>query len=210
MTEKYTREIFIPPDTAHIKAEMAWVDMETTGLSADADDIPLEVGCIITDRDGREWATFRSLILSNDWEFRLGRAKPFVQDMHLKNDLKLELSVAFQNEEARRILSFNQVDNFMRDFLDAFGGPDNVMPMTGSTINFDREFMKFLPNSLQWFHYRNIDITTLSNCCKILNPDIYANCPQVPADKKKHRVLADIRDSIKLYQFYKDNFLFVD
>jgi oligoribonuclease len=209
MTDPYGTEVIVSQDIADIEADMAWVDMETTGLNVD-NEIPLEVGCIITDKDGRERATFRSLILSSDWEFRLERATPFVVDMHLKNNLKYDLAKADTDLNMRRSLSFNQVDNKLREFLDDFGGRAKVMPMAGSTINFDRDFMRFLPMSLEWFHYRNMDVTSLSNFCRILNSAVYAKCPQVPADKKTHRVLEDIRDSIKLYQFYKDNFLFVE
>jgi len=202
-------EVIVPPGDDLIESEMAWIDMETTGLDHDASDVPLEVGCIITDQDGNEKATLRSLIICNDWEFRLDRAVPFVVDMHLKNNLKYDLSVAADNSDLRRSLSFNRVDIELRGFLETFAGKDGVMPMCGSTINFDRNFMKFLPMSLQWFHYRNMDVTSLMNFCRMLNPAIYEASPNVPADKKKHRVLEDIRDSISLYKFYKDNFLFV-
>jgi len=205
------QEIHTPLGGEEIAIEMAWVDMETTGLSTKEGDVPLEVGCILTDWDGNEAVTFKSLIVPRNWEMELANAKPIVQEMHRKNGLASDLRevcAAMGERKAEEKLSFGEVDNEMFKFLDQFGDGPSVMPMCGSTINFDRDFMTFLPNSLSWFHYRNIDVSTVMNLCRGLNKSIHDQCPGFPADKKAHRVLADIRDSIKLYKFYKDNFLF--
>jgi oligoribonuclease len=193
-----------------IRSEMAWIDMETTGLLDKGEDqVPLEIGAVITDKDGYKVASFVSLILPSNWTYFMQKADRYVQNMHAKNGLASDLVEADQEDyDVRGELSFNSVDNRLRAFLETYGGDPKQFPMAGSTINFDREFMRFLPRSLDWFHYRNQDVTSLRNFCKPLNPAVYSRIPEIPEDRKQHRPLADIDDSIGLYQFFKDNFLF--
>ena len=182
-----------------------WIDMETTGLQPPIGrsyELPLEVGAILTNAALEELGDYSSLILPAHWRDTLAGSDQFVQDMHLKSELTAELELA---EKERRPYFLEDVDRGLRTWLDQFGGPPKAIPMAGSTINFDRHFMGFLPISLDWFHYRNIDVSSVKELCKKFNPGLYAQLP--PLDDKKHRVLDDLRASIAELKWYRDNFM---
>lgn len=207
-------QITVPTGGEDVKIELAWVDFETTGLETDPRSIPLEVGCILTDRDGNEAASYRSLIYGFGWYEALREADDIVREMHSANGLTntmVETARMLKDPiRAEKILGYPQVDQDMLDFLVGFAGAPKVLPMAGSTINFDRYFMKFLPMARDWFHYRNADVSSIKNFCRIFNPGLYAQLPQLPADQKAHRPLEDLRESIKELLFYRDNFFFVE
>lgn len=210
-------EAFLPnfqTRTEGVAAEMIWTDTETTGLDHEGDAL-LEVGVIVTDLDGNEAATYRSLVIEPNWRMKLINAHAMVKEMHENNGLRRDLSDLVDaldsspRGSAYVQFSSRRVDEHLREWLLGFG-ESQKFPMCGSTINFDRGvYDHHLQNSLSWFHYRNIDVSSLKNLCRMLNPDLYARLPQVPKEEKAHRVLDDIRASIEEYKFYKDNFLFV-
>ncbi len=192
-----------------VRPQMVWMDMETTGLQP-PDGRPfervLEVGAIVTDLHGNERASFRSLVLDEDWEETLESANEFVQSMHEKNGLKKEL-VEIETQYAFNELMPEEIDLQLRNFLSTFAGEEKIMPLVGSTINFDRYFLgKYFPESFRWFHYRNIDITTIRLLCERLAPQTYRNLPPLHGPVR-HRCLDDIRASIHEYQYFKRNFL---
>lgn len=201
-------------------AEMVWVDLETTGLFP-SDDYTLEVGIIVTDKYGREKASFQSLILHDGAmqridEIKQGRTEgdKFVFKMHTFNDLFAEL-VTLEDElfdahpDIAQMYSYNGVEAAAVEFLNQYAGEAKVMPMCGNTINFDRLFLgEHMDKLHDWFHYRNVDITSVRNLCRMLNPAVYASVPRAPEDAKWHRPLEDLRGSIAEYNFYRQNFLF--
>lgn len=195
-----------------IPAEMVWVDMETTGLQPPEGrrhEKVLEVGCIVTDLNGNERATFEHLVMAEDWEHMLSTAVPYVQSMHTKNGLWKSLSNWSDNDQyTLSDMEPETVDLRLRDFLNAAAGSAEEMPLAGSTINFDRYFLgAYFHESYRWFHYRNIDVSSVKGLCQRLNPELYKTLPRRPGQDKEHRCLSDIRNSIAEYQFYKNNFL---
>lgn len=190
-----------------VPAQMVWIDMETTGLQPPEgrpNEVVLEVGCIVTDIHGNEKASFESLVLNPDWREMLSTASDFVQRMHLENGLISDLTNADKNYRNGEMAAWN-VDIELRDFLNAYAGEPNEMPLCGSTINFDRHFLGAnFEESFRWFHYRNVDITTIRELAKRLAPSTYANRTIL---RGGHRCLSDIRASIAEYKFFKDNFL---
>lgn len=201
-----------------VEPELCWVDFETTGLDTDPESIPLEIGVVITDKFCQPRASFRSLIMEEDWEYRLARfAEPFVKDMHDKNGLIAHLArtkvLLPRNGPApwHKVLSAKCVNEELFDFLHEHGPGENKMPMAGSTINFDRHFMRgWLMHCNDYLHYRNVDVSTVKNLCRMHNPNMYKHVPQVPKEDKAHRVMQDLSASMKEYMFYVDNFLDVE
>jgi oligoribonuclease len=198
-----------------VEPELCWVDFETTGLDSDPGAIPLEVGVIITDKMCRPRASFQSLIMERNWLYRLSVAPKVVQDMHDKNDLKAhllrtqDLLPAGGPSAWFEVLNSVEVNKQLFDFLHEHGGGEGKLPMAGSTVNFDRRFMQaFLPHCNEYLHYRNVDVTTLKNLCRMHNPRVYAALPQTPADQKWHRPMQDLAGSMEEYLFYLDNFLY--
>ena len=79
-----------------------------------------------------------------------------------------------------------------------------VSPMCGNSIGQDRRFMvRYMPELEAWFHYRNLDVSTLKELCKRWKPDV-ANGFEKKAD---HTALADIRESIEELKYYREHFI---
>ena len=82
--------------------------------------------------------------------------------------------------------------------------PCGKSPMCGNTIYQDRRFLfKYMPKLEQYFHYRNLDVSTIKILAKSWRPDI----PKGLRKKSKHIALEDIRDSIAELSYYRDHFL---
>lgn len=185
---------------------LVWVDIETTGKDPEFGDIPLELGIAVTDLDGNPIDTFQSLLMNNSWGTKLVNADQIVQDMHTDSGLWQELVDNATNDALIRTCQFDVVDQRAQAWLEGLGVQPGVHPLVGSTINFDRSFMKqYFPGLHDhFFHYRNIDISTVRGLCQRLNPEVF---DQFEGTKGNHRVLADIGASIELYQFLKKEFL---
>lgn len=184
------------------------VDIETTGLSAQLE-IPLEVGLVITDVDGNVIDEFQSLIVMPNINAALAAATDYVKKMHAESGLLADLNRA-QTEivtTGYNPYMLAEVERKAVNFLKDNGIPRGSVELVGSTVNFDRAFMEsYLPDLLEHFHYRNVDLSTLMVLCRKLNPELFAKFERTPGN---HRVLNDINASLQLYRFMKDNFLHV-
>jgi oligoribonuclease len=182
-----------------------WIDLETNGLRADTH-VPLELGLMLTDKWGAEIASWKTLIWDpfypdfSTWD-------PFVRDMHIENGLRSDL-LQFQS------MTREQAARESVAWLKDQGVEPFTLPMCGSSIgSLDRPFcIEHLPKLHEFFHYRNIDVSTLRELCKILNAPLMEKITEDIADKyqEKHRVLEDIQDSITLYRSLYENFLFLE
>ena len=82
--------------------------------------------------------------------------------------------------------------------------PSKVSPMCGNTICQDRRFLaRFMPNLEEWFHYRNLDVSTLKELARRWRPDLVKGIPK----EGKHEALADILESIEELRYYRQHFL---
>ncbi|MNR22075.1 Oligoribonuclease [compost metagenome] len=76
--------------------------------------------------------------------------------------------------------------------------------MCGNSIGQDRRFMaRWMPELERYFHYRNLDVSTLKELCKRWRPDIAKGVVK----KGKHEALADILESIEELRYYREHFL---
>lgn len=185
--------------------EMVWIDMETTGTD-EVIDVPLELGLMVTNRFGREIDHISWLVVDEAWKDRVEDAKQdeLVGPMHRINGLWFDWDQALtlgQNTP-------RYVQDKAMDWLDKKEVPYGQMPLCGSSLRMDRAFCKkYLPDIEYFFSYRIIDISSDKEQCKLLNPKVYEK--MIWPDAKAHRVIMDIRDSIREYQYYLDNFLWV-
>ncbi|MDP3134927.1 MAG: oligoribonuclease, partial [Burkholderiaceae bacterium] len=77
-------------------------------------------------------------------------------------------------------------------------------PMCGNSIGQDRRFMaRYMPTLEEYFHYRNLDVSTLKELCKRWQPEIYKGFKK----KGRHTALADIYESIDEMKYYREHFL---
>ena len=172
---------------------LIWIDLEMTGLDTDRDGI-LEIATVVTDgdlnvlADGPEFAIahpLATLEAMDDWN----------RTQHGKSGLwrrVLEEGVALADAEARTL-------DFLREWV-----PAGASPMCGNSICQDRRFMaRWMPKLETYFHYRNLDVSTLKELCKRWKPEVAKGF----AKKSRHQALADIHESIDELKYYRDTFL---
>lgn len=191
---------------------LIWIDLETTGLSAKKD-MPLELGLAITDKWGDISAQHKWLVYEDTLAFKkaMGRgyAHPVVGSMHEKSGLWDDLV-----ERQAFALTRSNLDGVADSWLGDHGVVKGKLAMAGSSIgSLDRPFvLEHFPLLNERFSYRNVDISSIKELCRRLNPRIFEKMPEVTGynpTKVSHRVLGDIWDSIVEYKYYVDNFLFV-
>jgi oligoribonuclease len=82
--------------------------------------------------------------------------------------------------------------------------PKNVSPMCGNSIGQDRRFLvKYMPRLEAFFHYRNIDVSTLKELTKRWRPEVYKSFKK----QQRHTALADVHESIDELEHYRQHFL---
>jgi oligoribonuclease len=190
------------------KAEMLWIDLETTGLLA-LSEVPLELGLTITDKWGAVIGEWKTLIWEASPEYfdALENMIPYVRNMHEENGLLSDL-----NNFTTRTRQKTSKDAIT--WLESHGVEKFTLPMAGSSIgSLDRPFaIQHLPTLHEFFHYRNIDVSTVRELCKMHNPSLWDKMEQSMEGlvQEKHRVLEDIQDSLVLYRSLYENFFFLE
>jgi oligoribonuclease len=103
---------------------------------------------------------------------------------------------ASQTDEAAATV---QLLEFMREYV-----AERTSPMCGNSICQDRRFMaRWLPGLEAYFHYRNLDVSTLKELARRWKPEVYKGVVK----KGAHTALADIHESIEELRYYRDNFI---
>ena len=180
---------------------MCWVDIETTCLDPDKiEAFPLEISVVITDDDLRIVPDQnRTHVLYYDYDTCLtlfGHLNDNVVKMHTENGLWDDCKEA--NTTAR------EADILISEWIDSLDY--EPMPLAGSTISFDRAWLKaFFPNFHSRLHYRNIDTSTVKELTKRWNPPIHEHYKETAPKVKEHRSLGDIMESIREMTLYKDH-----
>ena len=170
-------------------ANLVWIDLEMTGLDTNADHI-IEIATIITDANLNEVAEGPVLAIHqplatmdamDDWNTR----------QHAESGLTarvLESRISAADAEAATL-----------QFLYRFVEP-GTSPMCGNSICQDRRFLaREMPGLEQFFHYRNLDVSTLKILAQAWAPAVAAGFSK----QSEHRALADIRDSIAELAWYR-------
>jgi oligoribonuclease len=172
---------------------MIWIDMEMTGLFPEHDRI-LELAAVITDDDLNIVSTSPVLVVHQAEEILAGM-DAWNQSTHKRTGL-IERVRASE-------LSELEAEAMMLDFLGQYIKP-NTSPMCGNSIGQDRRFMvRYMPKLESFFHYRNLDVSTLKELAKRWNPDVYRGVEK----KGQHEALADILESIEELRYYRQEFL---
>lgn len=178
-----------------------WIDIETTGLNPE-EELLLEVGFRITDIE-------LNLLGERDWQiwdtpsYDERELDSFILNMHTKSGLLDDC----QDHGS----TLDEVCGDMQDWLSGWG-VNKSDPMCGSSVQFDRSWMGIhLPLVHDMFSYRNVDISTVKELCRRLNPVLYGKIDSdVKTSKREiHRALPDLQDTCSEAGFYFENFLWL-
>lgn len=172
---------------------LIWLDMEMTGLNPESDRI-IEVAMIVTDSQLNVVAESPVLVIHQPDEV-LDGMDDWNKNTHGKSGLIEKVKASTLGEaEAEQILL-----DFMAQYV-----PPRITPMCGNTIHQDRRFMvRWMPKLEEYFHYRNLDVSTLKELCKRWKPEVARGV----AKRGKHEALADILESIEELRYYREHFL---
>ena len=100
-------------------------------------------------------------------------------------------------------LTESEAESILLDFVQKYI-PKAASPLCGNTISQDRRFLvKYMPKLEAWFHYRNMDVSTLKELAKRWKPDVYSSFKK----QQKHTALADVHESIDELVHYRTHFL---
>ncbi len=172
---------------------LVWVDMEMTGLKPETDRI-LEVAMVITDGNLNVIAESPVLVV-NQPACVLDAMDDWNKSTHGRSGLIEKVLLSTQTEG----LVSQQMLSFMREYV-----PAKASPMCGNSICQDRRFMAhWMPDLEEYFHYRNLDVSTLKELCKRWKPDLSKGFKK----SGKHEALADIHESIDELRYYRDCFI---
>ncbi|CAN5826147.1 oligoribonuclease [soil metagenome] len=172
---------------------LIWVDMEMTGLDPDTDRI-IEVAIVVTDMQLNVLAEGPVFAIHQSDE-TLGKMDAWNRGTHGRSGLTERVKASTVTEaDAEKAL----VD-FLRHFV-----PAGKSPMCGNTICQDRRFMvRGMPKLEAFFHYRNLDVSTLKELCKRWKPELASGFKK----HQKHTALADIIESIEELKYYREHFI---
>jgi oligoribonuclease len=168
---------------------LIWIDLEMTGLQPATDEI-IEIATVVTDRDLNILAEGPVLAIHQTDEV-LSRMDDWNQRQHSSSGLLTRV----------RASALSAVDAEMRtlDFLQRWV-PQGVSPMCGNSICQDRRFLaRQMPQLEKFFHYRNLDVSTLKELARRWAPQVAESFVKQGA----HLALADIHESIRELQHYR-------
>jgi oligoribonuclease len=175
---------------------LVWVDMEMSGLDPDRDR-GLEIAMVVTDSQLNVVAEAPVLVLHQD-DSVLDAMDSWNRSTHAKTGLvdRVKASTVDEAEAEQRMLAFL-----------AQHTPSGASPMCGNSVHQDRRFMaRHLPRLEAWFHYRNLDVSTLKELVKRWRPALAAGIPK----EGKHEALADVLESVEELKYYRTHFLKVE
>jgi oligoribonuclease len=172
---------------------LVWVDMEMTGLDPDNDRI-IEVAVVVTD--------MHLNILAEGPVFAIHQSDDTMNGMDAWNKGTHGRSGLIDRVKASTV-SEADAEGALIDFLKHFV-PSGKSPMCGNTICQDRRFMaRGMPKLEAFFHYRNLDVSTLKELCKRWKPEIATGFKK----HQKHTALADIIESVEELRYYREHFI---
>jgi oligoribonuclease len=181
-------------NTSNIKSlnNLIWMDLEMTGLNPDYNHI-LEMSIIITDQNLNIISNSLDLIIHQSEE-NLNLMNDLVKDMHTKNGL-IELS-------AHSKITIEKAETLALEFVSKYV-PPQTSPLCGNSICLDRRFLfRYMPKLESYFHYRNLDVSTLKNLGIYWFPEKMKSLQKVD---NSHRAKEDILQSIQELIFYREN-----
>lgn len=173
-----------------MSTNMIFVDIETTGLKPVSTNRILEIGILpVTAKLEPLDMGWKTLVTSFGYDF--DKMGDYVRQMHTENGL-------FDDMKNCEVLGMQEATRRAIAYCEQYGERQK-MPVCGSSVRFDREYLQeYMPGLDNWFHYRIIDVSTLKELWKAW----YGREAPKP-EKKAHRVLEDCYASLEELKWYK-------
>lgn len=188
-----TPALDIPLTLSKSDQNLVWLDCEMSGLDPDKERL-LEIAIVITGPQLTPRIEGPVLVIHQS-DALLASMDAWNKGTHGKSGLidKVKASTVSE-EEAQTVLIA-----FIQKYVSKAASP-----MCGNTIGQDRRFLlKYMPKLEAWFHYRNLDVSTLKELSKRWKPEVYASFKK----QQKHTALADVHESIDELEHYRTHFL---
>ena len=174
-------------------ARLIWIDLEMTGLKPESDRI-IEVALVVTDGDlatvaeGPVWAVHQD-------DAALDAMDSWNKGTHGRSGLIDRVKASTFTDAAVETAALA----FLREHV-----PAKASPMCGNSICQDRRFLaRWMPHLEDYFHYRNLDVSTLKELARRWKPELMKGIPK----EGKHEALADVYESIAEMKYYRETFI---
>ncbi|MFY8300490.1 oligoribonuclease [Pseudoalteromonas sp. SS15] len=174
------------------ESNLIWLDLEMTGLEPKTDKI-LEIATVITDGDLNVLAE-GPVIAIHQSDDLLDNMDEWCTNQHGRSGLTARCKASkFTEDDA-----IAQTLEFLKEWV-----PPGSSPMCGNSIGQDRRFLnKYMPELEAYFHYRNLDVSTVKELARRWKPELLGQVKK----KSSHLALDDIKDSIMELKIYKEKF----
>jgi oligoribonuclease len=183
----------ITPSLTKSDKNLVWLDCEMTGLSPAIDRI-IEIAVVVTGPQ-LECRTDGPVFVIHQSDAQLDKMDAWNKGTHGKSGLIDKVRASTITEE--------QAQTAILDFLSQYV-PAGSSPMAGNTIGQDRRFLvEYMPKLEAFFHYRNLDVSTLKELSRRWRPEVYASFKK----QQRHTALADVHESIDELEHYRTHFL---
>jgi oligoribonuclease len=169
---------------------LVWMDLEMTGLDPTSDVI-VEIATLVTDDELEVVAEGPDLVLHAP-EAKLLAMVPVVAEMHAASGLTeaIRASTTTLEEASRETITFL-----------ASHVAKGEVPLCGNSIGTDRRFLQeYLPDVESWFHYRNVDVSTVKELVRRWRPEVLASAPE---KQSTHRAMEDVLASVAELRHYR-------
>jgi oligoribonuclease len=181
------------PELAKNDNNLVWLDCEMSGLDPERERL-LEIAIVVTGPDLSPRIEGPVVVIHQS-EALLAGMDAWNKGTHGKSGLIDKVKASDVTE--------TQAEDVLIDFMKRYVSK-GVAPMCGNTIGQDRRFLlKYLPRFEAWFHYRNLDVSTLKELSKRWKPEVFNSFKK----QQSHTALADVHESIDELAHYREHFL---